>query len=625
MSSRKQKIAMLLAALVTLSTLTGCSSNDKATTANATVATPTATVIPISAEQTQTATSVSTEVVAPSSSLTEGLDATQLNSINMLNYLVVLTQEINASKNSRLYLEEAYSTLLNNTSPEVVDNRTLVEINYLLDTLESYRMINVKRDRLQYIYEQNKAQALRDAVPSPLGLMSAVQSFSLSKMIASVVYMAVDSYTSYESSTAQADLQYLQDGWALDDEEATTLHEIRKGTFNYMVETVRDYKLPGKLSLTEQAVADYVEWKNRSNNLQVIQFFEENVDTYQGFGPYWLTLAECYYKNGDYGKCLTAIANYQAMQNGIFRRDYSYAHVLPLGIVAAQQVYDKGQYIDTAKALVGDILKNTDSNDWTLRYFAAQTYIELYGLTGDQAHLQEAYNIALNNVNYLIDDQKALNAEYLAAIKEASEPAGATDAEKKEIKQYNKLLKEERKTELPPVHEPLLLNCELLFSLADELSISDAEAARINGILHENGAALFLIEPLDALYRLDVTESDYDELVIFDGSKLQIPARLVAEDAAITLAVTYEGEETLFTDWTVEKVERKTEDDLSTFTATYTSKALKDYDFKAGAQIEICVIPKPGTTEDGILCSYDVMAAKKLYVFNEIEFQRVIE
>lgn len=139
MSSRKQKIAMLLAAMVTLSTLTGCSNNDNATTANATVATPTATIIPISAEQSQTATSISTEVVAPSSSPTEGLDATQLNSINMLNYLVVLTQEINASKNSRLYLEEAYSTLLNNTSPEVVDNRTLVEINYLLDTLESYR------------------------------------------------------------------------------------------------------------------------------------------------------------------------------------------------------------------------------------------------------------------------------------------------------------------------------------------------------------------------------------------------------------------------------------------------------------------------------------------------------
>ena len=623
MSNHKRKIAMLLATMVMLSTLTGCSNNDKAVSAN--MNTPTATVIPLSPEQTQKTVSVSTEVIAPNASLTEGLDATQLNSINMLNYLVVLTQEINASKNSRLYLEEAYSALLNNTSPEVVDNRTLVEINYLLDTLESYRMTSVKRDRLQYIYEQNKAQALRDAVPGPLGLMSAVQSFSLSKMIASVVYMAVDSYTSYESGAAQADLQYLQDGWALDDEEETTLHQIRKGTLNYMVETVRDYKLPGKLSLTEQAVTKYVEWKNKSNILQVIQFFEENVDIYQGFGPYWLTLAECYYKNGDYGKCLSALTNYQAMQTGIFRRDYAYARVLPLGVVAAQEVYDKKQYVETAEAFISDILKNTASDDWTLRYFAAQTYIELSGLTGNQAYLQEAYNIALNNVNYLLDNQKALNTEYLAAVQEAPVPAGATDAEKKEIKQYNKLLKEERKTALPPVHEPLLLNCELLFSLADELGISDAEAARVDGILHENGAAIFLIEPLDALYRMEALDINYGEQVTFDGSKIRIPATLVAENASITLAVTYEGEEILFNDWTVEKVERKTESDISTFTVTYTSKALKDYNFKAGAQIKIRVIPKPGTTMDVILCVYDVVATKKLYVFDGIEFQRAEE
>lgn len=202
MSIHKQKIAMLLAAVVTISTLTGCSNNDNSVTANANVTTPTATVIPLSSEQPKNAVPANSEVVAPDASVTEGLDATQLNSINMLNYLVVLTQEINASKNSRLYLEEVYSTLLNNTSPEVVDNRTLVEINYLLNTIDNYRMTNVKRDRLQYIYEQNRAQALRDAMPSPLGLMSAVQSFSLSKMIASVVYMAVDSYTSYESSSA---------------------------------------------------------------------------------------------------------------------------------------------------------------------------------------------------------------------------------------------------------------------------------------------------------------------------------------------------------------------------------------------------------------------------------------
>ena len=42
----------------------------------------------------------------------------QANAIAMLNYITVLTQGINASKNSRLYMEEAYSSLVNNTYPQ---------------------------------------------------------------------------------------------------------------------------------------------------------------------------------------------------------------------------------------------------------------------------------------------------------------------------------------------------------------------------------------------------------------------------------------------------------------------------------------------------------------------------
>lgn len=77
----------------------------------------------------------------------------------------------------------------------------------------------------------------------------------------------------------------------------------------------------------------------------------------------------------------------------------------------------------------------------------------------------------MNNVNCLVNEQRELNAVYLAPVVEAEEPKGATKEQKEEIKAYNKMLKEIRKTELPPVSEPLLLNCELLFALADELAI----------------------------------------------------------------------------------------------------------------------------------------------------------
>ena len=88
-----------------------------------------------------------------------------------------------------------------------------------MDTIANYQMITEKRNRLEYIYEQNRAQALRQVIPNPVGLLSAVESGSLLKAAASVLYMAVDSASSYKSGNVTADLQYIQEGWELEDQE----------------------------------------------------------------------------------------------------------------------------------------------------------------------------------------------------------------------------------------------------------------------------------------------------------------------------------------------------------------------------------------------------------------------
>ena len=79
------------------------------------------------------------------------LDDSQKNAISMLNYLTVLTESINRSKNSRLFLEEAYSNLLNNIYPNAVDSQTIEQLNALLNLMEDYRMLSIKRERLQYL------------------------------------------------------------------------------------------------------------------------------------------------------------------------------------------------------------------------------------------------------------------------------------------------------------------------------------------------------------------------------------------------------------------------------------------------------------------------------------------
>ena len=92
------------------------------------------------------------------------LNAMQKNSIAWLNYLAMLSQEINDSQNNKMYLEEAYSALINNTNPENVDEDTKNQLLSLMNIIDAYRFTEQKRERLQYIYEQNQAKAIKEAL-----------------------------------------------------------------------------------------------------------------------------------------------------------------------------------------------------------------------------------------------------------------------------------------------------------------------------------------------------------------------------------------------------------------------------------------------------------------------------
>ena len=537
---------------------------------------------------------VGAEGLAARASLTDE----QVNAIAMLNYITVLTQDINASKNSRLYMEEAYSSLINNTYPNAVDGRTLSQLTGLLDIMESYRMIAVKRERLQYIYEQNQAQAIRAAVPNPMGMIGAIRSYRPGKMIASIAYMAIDSATSYMAYTSEADLQHLRDGWALDDEEAAVLHDSRKGTFAYMINMVGEYDLPGDLTLTENSVEELVKWKHNDNVVGRIQFLESNQAAYQSYGGYWLLLAQSYYVNGDYAKCLEAVDAYEKVSTRIFRKNYELARTLPFAISAAEETYTDAEYETLAVRYAQMILSNTDHDDWALRYYAAQVYIDLCAQTGDRAYLNTAYDIVLDNVNYLVGEQQSLNAAYIAPVQKITSLKGATKKEKKQIEETNKALEEIRKTELPPVCEPLLLNCDLLFALAEELQIPEDEQMKINGILHMNDEAIFLTEALDERYwfirdpALEIADTDIE----FGGTALILPVVCCTENAEITVSVQEADSDApvVLTDWRGDSVKRVTEGDVTSYRAVYTSEEARQHEWLPDATIQIDIQPKAG-------------------------------
>jgi len=571
---------------------------------------------------TKTTTAHSTSNIVTTTTTPEKLTTVQENSIAWLNYLAMLSQEINSSQNSKMYLEEAYAALINNTNPANVNELTESHLVSLLDIIEKYRMIAVKRDRLKYIYEQNKAKALKAAIPNPIGLLSATESLNPIKLVSSGIYMAVDSYSSYSAYKNEINQEYLKDGWALDDEAAENLHDSRKRAFTYMIDIVRQDNLPGDLALNESAIEKFVDCKNNPNVNQQIQFLETNKDSYHAFGSYWLLLAECYYNNQQYQKCLDCISEYEDLHSDIFRKDYELAKTLPLAVAAASQVQSNDKYTKTAEKYLKMITDNTESDQWDLRYFAAEMYVDLYSKTQNKEYLQSAYDLALNNVNHLTAKQKEINNTYIAAVKKVSIPDTATKSEKKKIKAYNEALEDKRETELPETYEPLAINCELLFAVANKLNISQADKDRIDGILSDGDASIFLTKPIRNIFTFKPTNMFFSSK--YEKDELTLPVSCVSQGAKIKVTVTSGDKFFVYEDWKIDEVKRPKKD-FSSFEVIYTSKKAGDCKWHKDSQVKVEIFNGDYSNSDPVVINIKISKYTHRKVgWDTVEFEQVV-
>lgn len=545
----------------------------------------------------------------------EQLTDLQLNAIAMLNYITVLSREITSADNNRLYLEKAYSSVVNNLYPNSIDADSLIQLQGMLDILEDCRMLSVKRDRIEYLYEQGKAAAIFAAIPNPLDFLSLVEEGSKLGKMSLLADVAMNSAANYLNARTQAESEYIQSGWELDDTEAGLIHECRSNLFTYMVSMANAYDIPGYMTLTEKSVQDFVDWKNNDNTIAKIQFFESNKDIYSTFGTYWLALAECYYKNGDFKKCLEAIEAYRGLNIQIFRKDYDLANILPMAIVSLRSIPESSETNGAVEAYAQLLIDNTDYDNWSLRFFVAQTYINLYDQTRDKQYLEKAYSIELDNVNWLVNEQRNINELYLAPVKEKEIATGASNKERDQINQYNQMLREKRKKEFPEIYEPLRLNVDMLLQLAKELDIDNSEAVRIDSILHPRGEKIFLNKIVDPLYWATepVVDPVNTELIEFAGTAIRVPISYISEDATITVSVKErdDTEETLLKDWILADVKRDSETNINDIYAVYTSEEAKKHIWGPESTIIVTITPKAECNVSDIVSKYSAEETKQ--------------
>ncbi len=554
------------------------------------------------------------------------LSSPQNSSVAMLSYLASLTQEINASKNSRLFLEQVYSSLINNVNPEFIDERTQDYLSDLLDIIEGYRMISIKRERIQSLYEQKKAELILEAIQSPSALIYYVpvtNPLKLANMAKTAVFASNSLFDSVDTLLSDAlDSAFMEEGWELDDEENETLHESRKQAFLYMIDIVRENDLSASHALSENDVNQFVSWKHNSNVNQRLQFFVSHEETYAAFGNYWLELAKCYSETGDHQKCLECMEKYINLQSGIFRKDHEIAETIPLAIASAAQLYseDNDSYREIASRLTQLLLDNTDQNEWLLRYFAAQTYIDLYARSFDESFLRKAYDITLDNVNQLVVDQKQLNNSYLNDVIEIPISDSLSKDEQIIIKDYNKSLTDNRKTALPPIYNPLTLNCDLLFVLAEKLDIPSSEQDRISGILRSGKEHLFLDNTIDYLYYFEEKTLTFD--ASFDKSELTVPAFILSENSEVIVRVNEGNTTYTHDDWNVKKVDRSG-GDFDKYFVTLTSKKAEKQKWSPDSLVIVTINNHFAADYKPLTIEFKVSNFKNLFLTSLVEFEQI--
>jgi len=554
----------------------------------------------------------------------------QNNSYAMLCYLGLLSEKIISSKDNRLILDEIYSSLINNTNPDKIDERTQAHIDNLTEIIDDYFALSIKRNQLQYMYNQQKADAIKNVLPNPLSILSISSSVDWKRLAGSVMFSVFDAFNNYKSSVDNAENEFLINGWELDAQEREIIQRNRKKTFNYMIDIVQEYELDGKLTLNEDAIKKFVEIVSNDNLDWKIQRLTAEKETYEVFSSYWLELASCYFEKGEYKNCLLCVDKYKELDAGIFRKDYDYAKLLPNIIIAIQNVYSGNEYINVVCGFVEDIEKNTDMNDWDVRYFAAQVCIDLYVKTNNAMYLNKAYELILNNVTELVIEQKKLNNTYLEDIKEATinEPdlrflsedeqklaKKEYKEEKKRIEIYNKQLKENRKTELSPVYEPLILNCDLLFALAEKLNIPETEKSRIEGILETDKNGVFLSDVINERYCF--SEQSDSIAIEFNKNEIVIPANLLSQQSSISVYVVVGDDEICYDDWIVTKVDRNKSNDIENFKAVFSSKNIKNQDWLNVSEIVVLVCNGDSEMYESLVFKFKISEYKENFIISD--------
>ena len=283
-------------------------------------------------------------------------------------------------------------------------------------SLASLELLDVQRERLDYLHEEKKKSNLTALVPNAVSVATVAITTGLSNPLGAIIGIvgsAISSAASYIDAKNQENLEYIQNKWELDDQQKQVLVNLGTILYGYKCEIAESQGIPTELTLSTKDLEDFVDFCNEPDySYRLIRLLSMD-QRLEILPDYWMELALASYGLRDFEQTLEYIDKFEEIYYPVIYHDSDYAYLLMVKSDCISQLYGNDKY-DELENICEKLLNNIESNDWEKKFYVLSLYMEIYRNSSNHQIAEKAYELFPAVLSELIDDYKEDTTSYLA-------------------------------------------------------------------------------------------------------------------------------------------------------------------------------------------------------------------
>lgn len=401
--------------------------------------------------------------------------------------VIQITQFDTGDPSSRIESENLKERLLNNYNSSLLDTGASNLVEDICKAIDSSTAISRQKEQLDIVLNGQRSAAIKNAIPNPINLIGTISFTDPVKTLAGLIGTAASSAISYKSAIDSLNAQFDQEFFSLNEDEIKNLNDMKLKLFKYNSEIGSGHNLTNEEGLSREELELYCSIISSDNPHIKRQKLISTEKLYQYYPDYWLERAIAHHDCEEWSDTISCIELFlnEYYESNIFRRNHKLASALINGVDALAHIYssDKTTYKIQVVPYLELIEKNSALDDWESKYFCAMVYLTITD-EGESCFLLKAYDLLIDNVRKLIDEQKHQIDNYLNQ-KVPQQKDYITTGGKKDDDAYKKAKKSYEKA-LPPYNSALRTNFNVLWEIANNLEeTQNSQATKVNQYFKE--------------------------------------------------------------------------------------------------------------------------------------------